>query len=279
MAREWRSRVTALLVASAVTALAYRGLAHEKLEQTSALFVGLPLLLGLLTTHLTRASSVYGRVIRANVVFLAIVAPLLGEGSICLLMAAPIFIGVSLLGAFLFRSVTGPKIYGIAALPFLLGIAERQHLGEHTETVVTRTIVSGSADDWRARVRSSAPVRAARSRFLRLGFPLPVTYSLTPGRGEIAFSRAEGVTGSWLVESQANPRGVHFRVVKDTTKIAHWMNVLDADVAVEPHGATEAILVQTTRFAPLLRPAGYFTPLERYAIEKAHELARDCWSP
>jgi len=280
-----RAVLTTLLVCSGALSLAWQALIFGHLEQTAALFVGLPVLLGILVVQLTRVRSVYGRVLQANIVFLGVVAPLLGEGSICLLMAAPVFFAISLVTTLMLTVVAGKVLkkpyYAIALLPLLYGLAER-HSGlfdPPVETVETVALVEGSLEVWRAAVRASAPVAAHDSWFLRLGFPLPESYRVDSerGRAEIGFTRAEGVKGSWLAEVDETDAGVRFEVLEDTTKIAHWIEVLDSEVELSPAGPGRVELRQTTRFVPLLSPRWYFVPLERHAFARAHELALETW--
>jgi hypothetical protein len=98
--RSLRVVLLAALAITGVSALAMQLLTVGRLRDTTAFFVGLPVLLGVLTIQLTRTSSPLGVAMQSSVIFLAIVAPVLGEGSICLLMAAPLFLGVVALIAF-----------------------------------------------------------------------------------------------------------------------------------------------------------------------------------
>jgi hypothetical protein len=278
LGRGWRATATVLLLGSAATAIGYRLLVLGHLEQTSALFVGLPLLLGLLTAHLTHARSPYGRVLRADILFLAVVAPLLGEGSVCLLMAAPIWIGVTIFGVAIYDAVKHRAVLGVALLPLAAGLAEHRAAGTHPVPmdVTTRTAVAGTASAWVDVVSKGVTPAPNHSRFLALGFPLPLAYRWNGDDGTIAFSRSEGVSGSWQVHRDLIVDGVRFTVIRDTTKVAHWMSVQTSEIRVESSGA-EVVIVQTTRFVPLLSPGWYFDPAERFAIREAHRLAIESW--
>ena len=125
-----RIGLTSLLIASGLLALAYQAVRAGHLEQTSGLFVGLPVLLGILAVNLSRTSTPFGRVTLYNIVFLAGVAPLLGEGAICLLMALPLFLAVSFIFVALFGVLFGIREYcksrgrrlsAVILLPLLLG--------------------------------------------------------------------------------------------------------------------------------------------------------------
>jgi len=274
----WRAALSSLMVIVAAASIAYRALVTGHIEQTAALFVGLPLLIGFLATHLTRARSAYGQVIRANVIFLAVAAPLLGEGSICLLMAAPLFIGVSMIGVAMYQSIRSRAVYAILALPLAAGWLQKKtgSFPPEPQSVRTRWEVSGSAAGWRKAVREAAPVAQNGSRFLALGFPLPLSYTMSGDGAEVRFARAEGVTGHWRVRCLPFATGVRFELIEDTTRIAHWMEMKESAVEVE-ESAGKVAVIQTTRFVPLLSPFWYFVPAQRFAVREAHRLALESW--
>jgi hypothetical protein len=83
--------------------------------------LSLPVVLALLVVNLARSRSLAGAVIRADIVFLLILAPAFGEGSICLIMASPLFLAVSLIGVALFKLTRGATTAAIAVLPLRLG--------------------------------------------------------------------------------------------------------------------------------------------------------------
>ena len=86
-----RRRLLALIAILFVGSLCYRLLVAKHLEQTSLLFIGLPALLAALVTLAGPAQSSLGLVIRAVTLFLLLSGILLGEGFICIAMAAPLF--------------------------------------------------------------------------------------------------------------------------------------------------------------------------------------------
>ncbi len=97
-ASETRSRWTVpfLVMAIASGCMMYRILVMRHLEQTSLLFVGIPVLLAVIISFTPKAKTTAGGIIKAISLALLLSAPLLGEGFICILMAAPIFIAAGL---------------------------------------------------------------------------------------------------------------------------------------------------------------------------------------
>jgi hypothetical protein len=277
----YRWALTGVLIANAILALLYRSLSLEGLEQTSALFIGLPVVLGLLIVHLSRARSNYGAVLRGNLIFLCVVSPLLGEGSLCLLMAAPIFIAVSL-------AITGivsktGKHAGwilVLVLPFMMGLDEREANlnGKNIQTVSTVLLRPGTVQDWVGRTQRAATPAATENAFLKLGFPLPEAYRIDRGVATVSFSLSEGVRGPWTAKVSPAPDGVRFEVLRDQSKLAHWLRVMDSEVHVSQAGPGMVRVEQSTRFQPLLHPLWYFVPPQTYAVRQMHVICADTWA-
>src|SRR4026208_1525224 len=101
-----RSRAVAILVAilipSGVVALLYWALLLGRLDRSVAMFIGIPVVLGWLISLLSGRGPVTEMLVRTVLVLLillVVLAPLLGEGVICILMASPIVIAIVLLVA------------------------------------------------------------------------------------------------------------------------------------------------------------------------------------
>lgn len=280
LSKGWRTGLTVLIVTNAAAALYYQAMILSDLKETSALFIGVPVVLALLTIHLTRTGTTYGAVIRANLVFLLVVAPLLGEGSICLLMAAPLFLGVSLAVTLALEKRRGHNAALLAILaPALFGMAETgANLMPEIEEVYTTSTVRGDVQDWKERIHRGFPPAESRSTLLGLGFPVPREYTVEQDIAIIQFTPAEGVAGYWQAHLSNTVDGVHYRILEDTTKLSHWMTVLDSQVSIVEAGEDTLILTQTTRFRPKLRPLWYFVPVQKLALSKAHEIALRTWN-
>jgi hypothetical protein len=75
------------VVALTAGAVMYRLLKHERLGNSSAMFLGIPAVLAILLALTPKAKSVTGAILKGIALFLLIIAPLLGEGYLCILMA------------------------------------------------------------------------------------------------------------------------------------------------------------------------------------------------
>jgi hypothetical protein len=279
--RSVRWGLTGLLLANVAAALFYRGLVLNHLEQTSALFIGLPLGLGLMLIQLTEVRSTVGAVLRGNLIFFCIVAPLLGEGSVCLLMAAPIFIAVSLV-VVAARNRANPSAAWLLLLilPVVMGAYEREAnlRGDGIVTVSSRILRPGAVADWVTRTQKAAVPAPSQSRFLNIGFPVPESYRIEKGQATVQFSLSEGVRGAWKARVSPLADGAHFDVLSDDSKLIHWVKFIDSDVHVSEASPGMVQIEQTTRFQPLLHPLWYFVPAERFAVGQAHIIAADTWA-
>ena len=84
-------------VVMAVASVGYRLLVLGHWEQTSLMFVGLPLLLAIGMSFTPPARTITGGIMRGITFFLLALGLLLIEGFICILMAAPLFYAVGLI--------------------------------------------------------------------------------------------------------------------------------------------------------------------------------------
>src|SRR5512147_1110095 len=93
--RQW---MWLLVIAGAAAAsFYYHVLVFHHLEQTSALFIGIPTLIAAICVLTAKPQSATGTALKSVTLFLCIAGALLGEGFICIIMAAPLFYLVAIL--------------------------------------------------------------------------------------------------------------------------------------------------------------------------------------
>lgn len=121
-----RVGLATLIVALAAGSVVYRVLVRHHLEQTAALFIGLPTLLALILTFAPRARSAIGIAVRGTTLALLMSGILLGEGFVCIIMAAPLFYGIAILTAVAIQALKKktansypPALYSLVVLPLL----------------------------------------------------------------------------------------------------------------------------------------------------------------
>jgi hypothetical protein len=88
-----------LILAVGVGSVMYHLIVLGRLEQTAALFVGIPTVLAILLAMTPKAKTVTGGIMKGLTLALLLSGPLLGEGFICIVMASPIFFIVGILVA------------------------------------------------------------------------------------------------------------------------------------------------------------------------------------
>lgn len=280
-----RGLLTALLLSSAVGAVAYHGLERGHLARGSAMFLGLPMLIGLSMIHLVHTRSTLGRSMQGNLIFLALVAPLLGEASLCIIMAMPLFLAA---GAVLSVTVTSlarshdgiaRRRAWILALPLGLGLAEEHVLTPEPLVIETVRELPGDLDAWRAAVRTPAPPSTRHTWWTAVGFPVPTDYTdLGEHRVRVDFTPVEGWDGHWVVRSHPSPHGVRFLMERDTTKLARWIDVHSSSVDVLPGEDGTVRVRQITVATPLLGPHLWFDWLMGHALRDAHVTAAHTWA-
>ena len=86
---QWILASAILAITAAV--LLYRILVWKRLEQTSALFIGIPAVLAMILVMTPRAKTTIGLVCKVTAIALLLSGVFLGEGFICIVMESQIF--------------------------------------------------------------------------------------------------------------------------------------------------------------------------------------------
>ncbi|WP_214412636.1 hypothetical protein [Sphaerisporangium fuscum] len=260
--------------------LAYKVLEAGHLEQTAAFYVGIPAVIAISVAVTVRPRSVTGLIMAAITIGLALAGPLLGEGIVCLLFAAPLFY---LIGLFVGLAVDWGRRYDhrrraslIIAPLLLLGVSEgttdATSLPRWQEVSASRPV--GTADV--ARALGAPPAFAPfTSPLLRMGFPRPLVsrgeglqvgaireITFTPRRSLGIGARPEPRSMTLRVVG-SSPGRVVFRVVRDTT-LARWLDLREAEFTWTGGRLTVAL-----RYNRTFDPAWYFGPVQRLVGEQA----------
>jgi hypothetical protein len=272
--------VIGAVLLTTVFAVSYRAIRHEGFGHTGLMFVGLPAVLAILLAMLPRAKSATGAIAKGITFAMLIVAPLLGEGFICILMASPIFflIGV-IVGAFVDRSRRSKGVTlsccALVLLPMSLeGVVPQLTFNRMQTVTVTRTVNAGLADVETA-LSESPRISYPLPAFLRLGFPRPLASfgeGLSPGATRtVHFTGAEGAPPGDLVVAVTAHRPGYLRTqtIADHTKLAQWLGWKSSEVTWTTIDATHTSVTWSIRFERELDPAWYFIPFERLAVHEA----------
>lgn len=280
--RKWT--LTGMFLATAVAGCVYRVLVDHHLEQTSALFIGIPTVLGVLLAQTSPARTASGMVFKGVTFALLFAGIFLDEGFICLVMAAPIFFLIAslvmlVIGWFRRRLGRAPDATALGLIVLVLGPMSFEGTSDRLswprqEQVGSRRVFSASAAEIASRLAEPPRLGRPLPAFLRLGFPRPdgaTGHGLRAGdRRVIHFSGGEGKPGDLVLEvAAARPGLVRFRAIADSTHIAHWLRWEEAEVRWQEIGARRVEVRWSLRYRRDLDPAWYFGPWERFAVRLA----------
>ena len=276
LSKNWRITLNVLFFAVAVFIIGYKIINHIELQTTSALFIGLPMLIGLLVVNLTRTRDTFEMTVKVTVIILCLVAPLLGEGSICILMMAPIFLGINLILVLIYQSIRNKYLMCLMVfLPFFTGFIEKNSLIQEQKflKMTTETIVTGTLEQWQNKISSSTYISKNIPFFLSLGFPLPTKISDHDSQMLINFDKG----GSWEVNKKVKKGSIRYTLMKDTSKINNWIKIKDSHVKITKINSKKTLIKQTTNYYSKVFPRWYFSPFQKLAVKQLHQLAISSW--
>ncbi|MCB0928264.1 MAG: hypothetical protein U0R77_10985 [Mycolicibacterium insubricum] len=283
-----------LILALAVGVVAVRVVKGVGLGQTAAFYIGIPTVFALVLALSTPAKSLVGMTMRAITIALLLAMPALGEGFVCVLVAAPLCYAVGLLVALLIgwaRRIDGPRAPAFVAPAVLLlmsceGVTPATTLPDQQSVSATRQV---AATPEQVQAAVARPLRFADRQpggLLALGFPRPLSDAgsgLGVGdRRTVTFSgahhRPPGMTAHhWgehstelvlrVVDRTAD--SVTFETVSDNTPLATWLGWQRSRLSWRAVASGGTELTWTLGFTRRLAPAWYFGPLEQVVATEA----------
>jgi hypothetical protein len=282
--RSPRWGLLAVILVMVAGSVGYRLLVANRLGQTSALFIGLPAVLAILIAFTRPASSATGVILKGMTILLLLSGILLGEGFICIVMAAPLFylvgfiIGLTIDAMRRRRAASiDTRLYGLILLPFvplsLEGVSPLLSYSRAEKVAVERVIPATPAEVERA-MTSTPRFEKTLPLFLRLRFPRPEAAwgdGLEPGAFRaVRFSAPKDAPGILVVRvSDRSPGFVRFIAESDTSMIASWLEWRSVDVHWKSVSRDRTRVRWTVNYVRRLDPAWYFGPWQRYAVRLA----------
>jgi len=283
-----RITVVAIIVAVAAASLFYRSLLGTGLQQSAALFVGIPALLAIVVVFGVSPRSAVGVACKAVTVGLLVSALFLGEGVVCVLMSAPLFYVVAIAIASttdrLNRRNDGssPTFFSylvlLAIVPMSMeGVTSVTTLNRDESVAESRIVHAPAAAVERA-LFEPPRFNRLRPRYLRAGFPSPVSarieqqsgqplWVIQVRGGEMRLDGMEPRTGELtLTLEDARPGRVRWRAVSDTSHTTHFLDWRESIVEWEAIDAQTTRVTWTLTYRRGLDPSWYFGPWERYAV-------------
>jgi hypothetical protein len=288
--RASRLTAAAIIAAVALAALAFRLLVFNGLQQTAALFVGIPALLAIVVVLAVSPRSATGVACKAVTVALLVSLLFLQEGILCVAMSAPLFYVVAIgIGA----SVDIARRRGARVAPRWLGAVILVTLPasfegvtpattvQRGETIAVTRVVHASAQDVERALFAAPRFDRTRPRYLRSGFPSVTAtriehdaagtrWVMTVRGGEMRLNGMEPREGELVLRlDEQRPGLLRWRAVSDSSHTTHFLRWRESLVEWESVDATTTKVTWTLRYERGLDPAWYFGPMERYAVHLA----------
>jgi hypothetical protein len=286
--------ILAIVIALVAGAAVHRLTVVGRIDQTAALFIGVPAVIALAVAAMRPSQSATGLTFRVITIGLALAGILLGEGLICLVMAAPLFylVGFAIGGpidhmrARRARRESSRAYSAILPLVPVIALALEGNVYSfpRQEIVIAERTVAASPAQVESALAEAPHFEGELPLSLRIGFPRPVAsrgQGLQVGDqrvisflGQKKGLRPKDLTLEVVAREQVGEvQRVRFRAISDQTKIGQWLHWDGADVEWLPvprEGGARATQVRwTLRYSRRLDPAWYFSPFERYATSLA----------
>lgn len=290
-ARRARLQLAGVALALFAAMLAAKLLGSADAQQTALFYVGIPAVIALTVILTARPRSAVGTALATTTVGLALAGPLLDEGVVCLVIAAPLFYGVAAIVGGLVQRSRNHRGRAIAAAPLLLvllaegvgglSLLPRDDTGAATvvvqatpEEVAAALAAPPAYDDFEAPFLRAVPFPepvSATGEGLRVGAERHVTF--TPHRGlGIGAETTPRAMSLRITRSQVSDAGGSLRfAVTDDTTLDRWMDLDAADVTWAAAGAGRTRVTWSLRYTRTFDPSWYFGPLQHYATGLASE--------
>jgi hypothetical protein len=280
-----------MIVAAAFASFFFRLMLAHGLQQSAALFIGIPTLLAVVVVFAATPRSATGVACKAVTVGLLVAMIFLGEGMLCILMSAPLFYLVAIL-----IGISADKLRGgdedtsyspRAAIPVVVlivmsleGVHHTTSFNRDESVTVIKTVAAPAGTVARALFERPRFERAL-PKLLRAGFPRPIATEQEAPRpgarwtivfrgGEMRIDGHEPRIGDLtleLIESQ--PGLARWRAIGDDSHITHYLAWQGSTVRWAPVSPSETRVEWTLHYRRSLDPAWYFGPMERFAVRLA----------
>ena len=269
-----------IIAAATVFAVLYHLLVWKDLNHSGLMFIGLPAVLAVVLALTPKAKSATGGILKGMTLALLVLAPLLGEGMICILIVSPLYFAIGLVVGITLDSQRKRRQQTLGCLAILFlplsleGTTPALSLPREESVAVTR-IVDAPAEQVAHALAQSPRLDVPLPHILRIGFPVPLAATgsgTTPGDlRRIHFSAAEGVPAGDVVVriTQSEPGHLQSEVLENHTKLASWLRWTTSDVHWRALDATHTQVTWSMSYRRQLDPAWYFAPMQRAAVRQA----------
>jgi hypothetical protein len=284
--RRARFAAASIIVAVAIASFMYRFLVSHNLQQTAALFIGIPSLIAIVVVFGVSPRSAVGVACKAVTVGLLVSMLFLQEGILCVLMSAPLFYAVAIVIVTLIRLARGPESHSIThSLAVLLIVIPLSFEGvtplttvSRRESVTQEKVIAASFDAVERALFAQPRFERRLPIYLRAGFPMAASTEIrTVGNetqwvirvrgGEMRLNGMEPREGDLVLAlDDHGPGQIRWRALSDSSHMTHFLFWREIVVTWEPVTANTTRVTWTMRYDRGLDPAWYFGPMEHYAV-------------
>jgi len=294
-----KARVTmaATIVAVAMGSIFYRLVVAHDLQQTAALFIGVPALLAIVVVFFVSPRSGVGVACKAVTIGLLVSMLFLWEGVLCVVMSAPLFYGVAVvIGTVVSKArrtsgkPTDTAFFCLALLALipmsLEGVTAVTSFDRNESAEETR-IVHASPDAVQRALFQPPRFHRALPLYLRAGFPVPISARIEGNSvgaqwvirflgGEMRLDGIAPQAGNLVLKiEEMQPGLIRWRAISDDSHMPHFLGWQEASVRWEKRDEQTTAVTWTLRYRRNLDPAWYFAPWEHYAVRLAADYLID----
>lgn len=229
-------------------------------EPWSILFHGVPAMLAVSLVYWDEATTSFGRLFRAVTIGLLLVSVATGEGTICVLIAAPLVYAVAAVVWGITRQASKLRHHSATLLVIALSLSVFN--GAPPPTEITATVVV-PLNARQALQRLAEPVGISGPDDGLLARQLPHMVGVSGSGLDVGDERTMEFSDGERVVMRVAERtdaSVRLEVVDDTTMTSEWMRWDEATFAVR-EVPTGTAVTMTVRYELLLDPSWYFAPI------------------
>ena len=272
------------ILLSAFTGIVIGMLRSRGLGDSALLYIGIPTFIALAFATTSRAKSVLGATLKAITFIILISGPILQEGFVCMIMAAPILYVVGALTAWPIdhyrKKKTNAAKLNTFVLPALLVLMSMEGVFDETtlnriNTIEHTQIIDANVAQIKQRIASNRDIKPSRSLFGKI-FPQPNKINaegISIGDKHwtdisylkwIYWNENRGQTLFEVVENRNN--FLRFRPVSDNSYLSSYLTWKDSRVFLQAVSDQQTKVTWQISFQRDIDPAWYTQPLQRYAV-------------
>lgn len=278
---------------SAFTGIVISVLRSKGMDGSALLYIGIPTFIAIAFAHTSSSKTIVGSTLKAITFIILISGPLLQEGYICMIMAAPILYIVGALAAWPFDHNRKKKDHtsklNTFVLPSILVIMSME--GVITETSFDRhntiehtQIINASVSEIKHRMASTRTLKSPDSWFAKI-FPKPTVLNASGlQKGDqywldisyfkwIYWNEKQGKVVYEVVENQENH--IKFKPIYDDSYISSYLTWHDTNVILQAISETQTKVIWSINFQRDIDPAWYAQPLQRHAVASVAKVMVD----